>query len=430
MLAVFVLLILALLVKDATPLGDRYVLRALSEGMALLAGCGWFALSGVRGLNRRHALLGLYVGVLVFAIPQTASPLYVALQIVALVAIILFSLAFLDAARQDPRLTVYATRTMLVALTAVCIASLMMRYWQPGVTYEQTFEGARFRGLFSKPAMMGAASGLLLGLGLFVLWHRGVRLVAIAAGLPCLVLTGSRTFWAAALVSMAAAALRYVRWRWTFVPVGAVLIAGVVCIGMIADLRLTSEQQAKLLRQDSIMTFSGRTSIWTQALQRYWERPWLGYGFTAGGMVLDEGGRSGSVVSAPPQSPSQGAATLHNGYLQALLDSGGIGASVYVLVIVSALACFLFHDRRKQYAAEFYCLLFLAVANLGETVIFGAAVLHGVWFWYLCVLALTISSTTRRPPSSGVQHKSESQLPAHPGTKRRFALVQSREAWS
>lgn len=440
MLVVFVLLVLALLTKDATPLGDRYVVRALSEGMALLVGCAWIATSGVRGVTWRHAILGLYVGALVLAIPQAANPLYVGLQILALVAIVLFSFAFLDAATRDPRLPAHAARTMLVALTVVCIASLMLRYWNPSLTYEQTYEGPRFRGLFSKPAMMGAAAGLLLGLSLFVTWNWGVRVIALAASLPCLVLTGSRTFWAAAVVSMGVAALRYVRWRWAFLPAGALLIVVVVCVGIVADIRVTSQQQEKIFRQDSIGTFSGRTSIWTQALQRYGEHPWLGVGFTAGGMVLDEGIRRGTVVEASPQSPSRGSVTLHNGYLQALLDSGGVGAALYVAVIISALACFLLYDQGKQYAAEFYCLLFLAVANLGETVIFGAAVLHGVWFWYLSVLALTISSTTRRVSLSEHQYGSVqttldtygsgSHIPTHPCTTQRFPLVQFRETRS
>lgn len=440
MFVAFVLLIVALLAKDATPLGDRYVLRALSEGIALLVGCAWLATSGFRGATWRHAVLGLYVGALVFAIPQASSPLYVTLQILALVAIALFSMAFLDAAARDTWMTRYAVRTMFLALTVVCIASLMMRYWHPDLTYEQTLEGPRFRGLFSKPAMMGAASGLLLGLSLFVAWNWGLRIIAFAASLPCLVLTGSRTFWAAAVVTLGVASFRYVRWRWAFLPAGIFLLVVVVCIGIIAGIRLTSQQQAMIFRQGSIDTFSGRTSIWIQALQRYWEAPWLGHGFTAGGITLDEGGRGLSAVASSPQSPLQGSVTLHNGYVQALLDSGGIGAVLYITVILFALAGFLRYDRDKQYAAEFYCFLFLAIANLGETVIFGAGVLHGVWFWYLTVLALTLPSLTRETAVPHAQDGAEDGLArqdglglhevAHPLAPKRYPIVQSKGAWS
>lgn len=435
MLPVFILLILALLVKDTTPLGDRYVLRAVSEGMALLIGGGWLVLSGVRGITWRHAPLGLYIGVLLMAVPHTENPFYVGLQVLSLVGIVIFSFAFISQATQDQRLTVYAVRTMLIALTVVCLASLMVRYWNPGYAYEQTFEGPRFRGLFSKPAMMGAASGLLLGLSLFVTWNGAVRIIAFCASLPCLFLTGSRTFWAAALGGLGFAALRYVRWHWAFLPIGALLLIVVVSVVAVADIRLTSQQE-KLFRQDSIQTFSGRTAMWTQALQQYWIHPWLGYGFTAGGMVLDEDNRKGTVV-ASSQSASQGSITLHNGYVQALLDSGAVGAALYVGVIVSALMCFLLYDRGKQYPAEFYCLLFLAIANFGETVIFGVGVLHGVWFWYVTVLALTFPSIALRGPSPyrveemgrgtmeddriGIRHTTA------PQEARRFPLVQSKE---
>ena len=230
MLPVFILLVLALLAKDATPLGDRFVLRALSEGTALLVGGGWLVLSGFRGITWRHALLGLYIGVLFMAIPLAENPLYVGLQVLALIGIVAFSFAFLSHAAQDRRLTVYAGRTMLASLTVVCLASLVLRFWYPDLTYEQTFEGPRFRGLFSKPAMMGAASGILLGLSLFVPWNWGMKGAGIVASISCLFLTGSRTFWVAAAISLGAAAFRYVQWRQRFSLAVAVLLVAVVCV--------------------------------------------------------------------------------------------------------------------------------------------------------------------------------------------------------
>lgn len=58
MLVVFVLLVLALLVKDATLLGDCYVFRASLEGMALLVGCAWITTSGIRKITWWHMILG------------------------------------------------------------------------------------------------------------------------------------------------------------------------------------------------------------------------------------------------------------------------------------------------------------------------------------------------------------------------------------
>jgi hypothetical protein len=441
MFAVFVLVILALLAKDATPLGDRYVLRALSEGVALLAGCAWLLTTRFHWFAARHAVLGLYIGVLLIAIPLAVHSFYVALQVFALVGIVLFSLAYLDRATKDRHLTDYAARTMLVALTVVCLASLATRHWHPEYAHEQTFEGLRFRGLFSKPAMMAAAAGLLVGLALFARREsRTARLIALAAAVPCLFFTGSRTFWAAALGSVCLTALRYMRWSRVSLVAGVLVIAMGISAGIAADLRVTTWKQAGILRQDSIDTFSGRTAMWAQALHRYWERPWLGHGFTSGGLVLEEGTLRRTGV-ASSQLSSQGAVTLHNGYVQALLDSGGIGAVLYVGVIAVALGCFLRYDRAKQYAAEFYCLLFLAIANFGETVIFGAAVLHGVWFWYLTVLALTLPSLSsgRSQPGYpvGRNHVRQSQaedrrdrLGMQVPAPRGFSLVPPRKAWS
>lgn len=439
MLAAFALLILALLAKDATPLGDRFVLRAVSEGIALLVGCAWLLTSGARGITWRHSVLAFYIGALALALPQAANPLYVALQILALVAVVLFSVAFTHAAAEDDRMTRSAARMVLVALTVVCVASLAVRQWHPALTYEETLEGPRFRGLFSKPAMMGAASGLLLGLGCFIRWNWGMRGLAIAASLPCLVLTGSRTFWIAGLAALGAASIRYVRWSWAVLASGALILLVATFVGIAADVRVTSQQQAMLLRQGSIDTFSGRTAIWEQALQQYWKAPWLGHGFTAGGIALDRESQGLSALASSPQAAMQGSVTLHNGYVQALLDSGGIGALLYMAIIVSALLCFLRYDRARHYAAEFYCLLFLAIANLGETVIFGAAVFHGVWFWYLTVLALTLPWLARGGKEERPNHVAEygtdrlQECHADDATEapsRRYPIVQSKEVWS
>jgi len=438
MLPVFILLILALLIKDATPLGDRFILRALSEGTALLVGGGWLLLSGFRDFTWRHATLVVYLGVLVMAIPLAENPMYVGLQVLALVGVVTFSVAFFSHAARDRRLTDYAVRTMFVALTVVCLSSFVLRFWYPNLTYEQTFEGPRFRGFFSKPAMMGAASGLLLGLSLFVPWNWGMKGAGIVASLPCLFLTGSRTFWVAASASMVIASFRYVSWRkWLTVSV-AVLMVAVVCVGLVVGSQVTSEQRAKIFRQDSIESLSGRTSLWAEGLQRFWEHPWLGNGFTAGGTVFTERSWRG-MGGELSKSQTERAATLHSGYVQALLDSGGIGAALYMAVIISALLCFLRYDGGKQYAAEFYCLLFLAIANLSETIISGAAVLHQVWFWYVTVLAFSLPSLARGLPVSsgraghclrGTRLDDQIGLMPPPGPQepRRFSVVQSKEA--
>jgi len=425
MFAVFLLLVLSLLAKDATPLGDRYVLRGLSEGLALVVGSCGIALSGFRGLTWHHAGLALYMTVLLASIPVVENPLYVGLQVLSLVAVVAFSYAYVGEASRNRQLTRQALRTMLIALTGICAASLLLRYWSPELAFEQTFEGPRFRGLFSKPAMMGAAAGMLWGLGLFIRWHWPIRVLALSAAVPCLVLTQSRTFWAAAALATVASSVRYWRWRAVCSAAGVLATVAVLAIGIGigTQLRLAPLTESKLLRQDSIETFSGRTAMWTQALEQYWLHPWLGYGFTAGGQVLQEGDRKG-LSTAFHQGPSHGSLTLHNGYVQALLDSGAIGGALYLAVIVSALAAFLWYDRYKEYGGEFYCLLFLAVANLGETVIFGAGVLHGVWYWYLTVLALSLprlapqSSTV---PVSAV--KPAGQFPVDRATSSRFSLV-------
>jgi len=82
--------------------------------------------------------------------------------------------------------------------------------------------------------------------------------------------------------------------------------------------------------------------------------------------------------------------TLHNGFLQSLLDSGFLGASLYLTIIWFVIWVLLKQDTARQYGAELYVLIFMTLSNFGETVIFSAAMYPGVLYWYVAVFALSL----------------------------------------
>src|SRR5262249_57042501 len=122
----------------------------------------------------------------------------------------------------------------------------------------------------------------------------------------------------------------------------AVGIAVVAACGLlfatVANYHVSAESQKKLLRTESIGNLTGRTEVWAEALKRVAERPWLGYGFGAGGlgMTVDNTTR----LSSPGQS-SASVPTPHNGHVQSLVDSGILGTALsppILLLPISPLA--------------------------------------------------------------------------------------------
>ena len=164
-----------------------------------------------------------------------------------------------------------------------------------------------------------------------------------------------------------------------------VLIAFIVVSVKAIDIRPSKESTKQYLRTDSLENMSGRTEIWAFALKRSLDRPLLGYGFTTGdhAFVRDASDSSAKFLLDTARY------TLHNGYIQALLDSGIFGALLYVVVVLKALVGF-YKSQSKFMSAPFFALLFLAIANLGESVMFSAATFSSLLAWYLVVFGLSI----------------------------------------
>ncbi|MFO0729950.1 MAG: hypothetical protein U0231_15995 [Nitrospiraceae bacterium] len=224
MIVVFGFLILALLIKDTVPIGDVYVLRSLSQGIALLVGLWWFMTRGTAEAIRRYWLIGAYIGVLAWTALVSSDPMRVTLQVFSLLAVSLFFISFAEWATLEPAAHQAALRVALYALLAVCLGSLALYKVSPALAYDQTVErltwdnAHRFKGLFGKPSGVAAAAGILLGLCAFTPANRIIRGVGAVAASLCLYLTLSRSFWIGSIVALIITAVFYVRQkRWLIV---------------------------------------------------------------------------------------------------------------------------------------------------------------------------------------------------------------------
>jgi O-antigen ligase len=370
-----------------------------------------------------------YLLVLALTALCSQRPFIVLLQVVSLASVVLFFIAYSELCALKPDAFQWNVFAVSCAFLLVCGGSLALLAVRPQAAFEITSEGNRFRGLFSEPAMMGAVSGLLLGLVAFGKFNRLVRMAGAFAALPCLYLTGSRTSWGAAIAALLITGSLYsVKKRTWMIGLAFVGIIGGGSL-IVFDIRLDPGTQSKVIRSGSIETLSGRTVLWDLALKKYQDSPLLGYGFTTGSDALaSDMGDTLSAAFGVSDRSQQKTFSLHSGYLQALLDSGAIGATLYVAIIISAIWGMWKYGAERLYGAEMYSLMFFSVSNVTDTIIFGAAVFYEVYFWYLPVLAMSLGGVVLAratdAPTSNPAEANALNVAVLPNNRRQYPLLQ------
>ena len=389
-----VILLLAMIVKDTVPVGDPNLLRFVVQALCLFIGTGWIL------VNLSGSLISKYWPVFGYILISLISGLmsermeYALMQTASLAAVLFFAIAYFESQRYKPgdSAALYFT-TVVFAYIIVCIVSILLIKFGHSIVYGRVGDwfdprvGSRFRGLFSSAGMMAAASGLLIGFLLFNKYKWWWRLPAMASGLACLALTQSRTFWVATFVAAV------ITW-WFFKPNSKKFLVafsfGIAVMGissMVLDVSINAKEVKKAARIDSVENLTGRVPLWEKAMERISKKPLVGYGSAVGSTALHD---SSNLISKQNNRDdrSVGHETLHNGYLQTVLDLGIIGLLFYVMIFYVALSRVYRRGRSATNGAIFYGLLFMAVGNLGESIIFSAAVSHSVVFWFVATLAL------------------------------------------
>jgi O-antigen ligase len=379
--------------KDVAFAPFPYVLRAVAQSICLGAGAFGLLPHLSPSMLVRYWPVLAYLLALLAAAPTSAFPVFVLLQVLSLASAVIFAIAFFDTPGRN-RQAALRQFVLCVVYTyaAVAAASLVLSRIQPGLTYESLFAGnesvdeVRFRGLLSKAGAMAAASGLLVGLAAIAIKQRAFKLLIMAPGVLCLAFTQSRSYWIAAFISGCVAAwIYYPKLRkWILVSIGAVVLTAV---GLIAfNVRVDTSGIHTFARLDSVTNLTGRTELWQSAYKGWSEKPLLGYGFTLGGIGLD-GDRPVPADADPTQFSRQ---TLHNGYIQSLMDSGLIGFIFYALTMLVAIGRVLRNDSARSYPEVVYALLFLSIANGGESVVYSGSVFQSLAFWVFAVFAMGI----------------------------------------
>jgi O-antigen ligase len=211
-------------------------------------------------------------------------------------------------------------------------------------------------------------------------------------------MTSSRTYWVAVIV--AAGLTFFFYHRASRIWILTATIATFIAIATVAafDIQFDTKGIGRLIRSESVSNLTGRVDVWERAVKAFELRPYLGYGFTAGALGLEEETNSGAFGEAPELSSRVvGRTTMHSGFVQSLLDSGAIGTVFYVLAIVLSIRTFYRYDKKRAFPAEFGALIFLSVANLSENAIYAASVFSSVLFWILALFAFSLKGARDSP---------------------------------
>ena len=388
---ILLVLISALIAKDAAYLNDPYVMRGIAQGLCLLIGGGWLLFNLSSGILFRYWPLFGYIIILFLSSLGIESSFYSFFQVGSLAAVIFFFISYFESQNRENSNSISTLVNATVAIySLVALFSLISAKYLPSLAYDHVYgDEVRFRGLFSKSAMLGAASGLLMGLAWFGINKRWIKIAAVVLGGICLALTFSRTFWIATIIALGSTFWIYARISKKIILILGFLVLATTALVITFDYKIDSKAASKIVRIDSVENLSGRISMWELGINAFKSNPYLGRGFTLGANALD--GKSIYHKQGELEAGREaGRVTLHNGYLQVLLDSGVIGMFFYVAIIILSLKRLYKLDADKAYPSMFYSLIFLAIANIGENVIYSASVFHSVMFWAVATFALSM----------------------------------------
>jgi len=248
-------------------------------------------------------------------------PMYTVACAVGFMAYFIFG-AFL--ARYLPVDTVL--RTLLWSLSVFTVLGLIAGLvssdtaWLPPSVEENVY---RLQGLALSPNSFGQLAALYGVIAMACLSRHimSVKLFMahIILGLTALALTGDRTVLIALIATTLLTGARHFNWvRYGLFGLLALFAAGLflTAMGSAPSLHETMQMFSRTGSVDEILTLTGRTEIWSAALDHVWERPLFGWGFN---------GTEALMTASMPRNFSGTAVNAHNMYLQLALTLGLVG---------------------------------------------------------------------------------------------------------
>jgi O-antigen ligase len=217
--------------------------------------------------------------------------------------------------------------------------------------------------------------------------HRGTLFrVGALLGFVFLILTASRTSFAAALIALAVYFAAVCSRATKIAMAYALCIACCVLFVVFGNAMLPSLKASIMLGRDSsgIDSFNGRTGIWEDVGHYIERRPILGYGY--------DGFWTLAHISEISDEEKWGVPNSHSAYLDYLLTLGAVGLVLYTLLLLGGIRRSLRFQKLSRNSTFAFCgalLVFCALDGLLETAVVDPSPLMFLSWVVLTSLAFT-----------------------------------------
>jgi len=396
---IFLIAIIFMMVREVIPFGDIYVLRVLSQGMCLLVVIVFFTANSKRVSFKKYLPLLLYILSEVISAILSKSIVYASLQIISFGAVTLFFIAYNNDELVDDKSQEALKIIAKLGVFFIGISLLLMKLAPAYASYYNKFDGVtRLRGLFQNPETLAYYAAIIWGLVVFTNSNqlsKNFKIITSLICLPALLLAMCRTFWVAWFVaSIITFCIR--SFSKLYLILGIWFTCLCIILVVITGVKLPFSTIKKNVRIESITNLSGRIYLWEAALERLKERPLFGHGLgSADDAFKGEESRSNPKDMHRPETERSFRPTMHNGYIQSLLDGGVVGFIFYLITLAKAFYNLLIYSDKK-YLSPLYVVTFFLVANLGQSAIMGTATFSGIIGWYFIIYGLRLGGHINR----------------------------------
>lgn len=362
----------------------------------LLAAIHWRVV--VRSLFQGRQLI-LLVAIALASALWSVAPAVTVRRGIALVGTTLFGVYFAARFTLSQQIRILAG-----TLATIAVLSLVVALAMPWIGVSSGVHEGAWRGIFVHKNILGRIMALSA-----IVWAisarqaaRGRMLAHVMLALSVLLVFLSRSTTGMLMLAAVGAALamhRLLRLHYTLM-LSLAIFAGLLGVAAVAWLSRSLDLVFALLQKEPTLT--GRTILWAVVLERIWRNPLLGYGY--GAFWLGPSGESRRVWDVVGWD----APHAHQGYLDLLLDVGGIGAFIFLAGFASAFvrASALVRRRITNYWPVAY-LTFMLAYNFAES----AILRQNSIFWTLYVSLVVQLAMYARAPSSRQTLAAESSGP-------------------
>jgi len=242
--------------------------------------------------------------------------------------------------------TRYSLREILRLLwilgVIAAIGSFLVVWRKPEMGIASGATAGDWQGLFGQKNTLGRFMAFeIMAFGVGIISEKGkwrwFCILGAALCLPLLVMSKDATAYLALPMLVVLLPLFQLARTHSFIKMTAfITVLGATAAGIFFTMILDPQKVLQLMGKNS--SLSGRTDIWSMVWDKFVQRPWVGYGYSAFWMGKD-GKQSAEIWEALHWAVPHS----HNGFLDVLVQVGAVGMAIFVVGYVAffykALRC-------------------------------------------------------------------------------------------